>query len=66
MDFEEVIFTRKSVRSFQDKEISQEILNNMMEAARLSPSFQNRQCWRFIVVKDKKLIGDLALRSGII
>ena len=61
MDFEEVIFTRKSVRSFQDKEISQEILNNMMEAARLSPSFQNRQCWRFIVVKDKKLISDLAL-----
>ena len=66
MDFEEVIFTRKSVRSFQDKEISQEILNNMMEAARLSPSFQNRQCWRFIVVKDKKLISDLALRSGMI
>jgi nitroreductase len=61
VDFEEVIFTRKSVRSFQDKEISQEILNNMMEAARLSPSFQNRQCWRFIVVKDKKLISDLAL-----
>lgn len=66
MEFEEVIFTRKSVRSFQDKEISQEILNNMMEAARLSPSFQNRQCWRFVVVKDKKLISDLALRSGMV
>ncbi len=66
MEFDEVIISRKSVRSFQDKEISEEILNTMMEAARLSPSFQNRQCWRFIVVKNKKIIKNLALRSGII
>lgn len=66
MEFDEVIISRKSVRSFQEKEISEEILNNMMEAARLSPSFQNRQCWRFIVVRDKKIIKDLALRSGMI
>ena len=66
MEFDELIISRKSVRSFQEKEISQEILNNMMEAARLSPSFQNRQCWRFIVVRDRKIINDLALRSGMI
>ena len=66
MEFDEVIISRKSVRSFQDKEISEEILNNMMEAARLSPSYQNRQCWRFVVVRNKKIIKDLALRSGMI
>lgn len=66
MEFDEVIISRKSVRSFKNKEIPEEILNNMMEAARLSPSFQNRQCWRFIIVRDKKIIKDLALRSGII
>ena len=66
MDFDEVIISRKSVRSFQDIEIPEEILNIMMEAARLSPSFQNRQCWQFIVIKDKKIIKDLALRSGMI
>ncbi len=66
MEFNEVIISRKSVRSFQDKEIPEEILNNMMEAARLSPSFQNRQCWRFVVVRDKNIIKDMALRSGMI
>ncbi|HHE65411.1 MAG TPA: nitroreductase [Bacteroidetes bacterium] len=66
MEFDEVIISRKSVRSFQDKEISEEILNTMMEAARLSPSFQNRQCWRFVVVRDKNIIKDLALRSGMV
>ncbi len=66
MEFDEVLISRKSVRSYQDKEIPEEILNNMMEAARLSPSFQNRQCWRFVVVRDKNIIKDLALRSGMI
>ena len=66
MNFSDVILSRKSVRSFQDKDIPEEILNNMIEAARLAPSFQNRQCWRFIVVRDKNIIKDLALRSGMI
>lgn len=66
MEFDKVIISRKSVRSFRDKEIPEEILNNMMEAARLSPSFQNRQCWRFVVVRDKNIIKDLALKSGMI
>ena len=66
MEFDEVIISRKSVRSFQDKEISEEILTKIVEAARLSPSFQNRQCWRFVVVRDKNIIKDLALRSGMI
>lgn len=66
MEFDDVIFSRKSIRSFQEKEISEKILNNMMEAAQLSPSFQNRQCWHFIVVRDKKIINTLALRSGLI
>ncbi|MEA2095534.1 MAG: nitroreductase family protein [Candidatus Cloacimonadota bacterium] len=66
MEFDEVIISRKSVRSFKNKEIPEEILNHMMEAARLSPSFQNRQCWRFIIVRNKKTIKDLALKSGLI
>jgi len=66
VEFNEVIISRKSVRSFQDKEISEDILNNMMEAARLSPSFQNKQCWRFVVVREKNVIKELALKSGLV
>ena len=63
---EDVIFTRESVRDFKSDPIPDDILEKMILAARLAPSFQNRQCWRYIMVKDKKIIRDLALNSGLI
>jgi len=51
----EVIKKRQSVRSYQDKEIPEEILQQILEAGRLAPSACNNQPWKFIVVKDKKL-----------
>lgn len=66
MEFENVILSRKSIRSFIDKEIPSQILGKIMEAARLSPSFQNRQCWRFIVVRNENTKKKLALKSGLI
>ena len=51
----EAIRKRQSVRSYQDKEIPQEILQQILEAGRLAPSAKNTQSWKFIVVKDKDL-----------
>ena len=54
MNFLDVIFSRKSVRSFQDKKIPDDLLEQILEAGRLAPSWQNKQCWQFIVIKNKK------------
>ena len=51
----EIIRKRQSVRSYQDKEIPEEILQEILEAGRLAPSASNRQSWKFIVVKDEHL-----------
>jgi len=51
----EAIKKRQSVRSYQDKEIPEEILQQILEAGRLAPSASNRQGWKFIVVKDENL-----------
>jgi len=51
----EAIKKRQSVRSYQDKEIPEEILQEILEAGRLAPSAKNTQSWKFIVVKDKSL-----------
>ena len=51
----EAIKKRQSVRSYQDKEIPEEILQQILEAGRLAPSACNNQPWKFIVVKDKRL-----------
>jgi len=51
----EAIKKRQSVRSYQDKEISEDVLQQVLEAGRLAPSANNKQHWKFIVVKDEDL-----------
>lgn len=66
MNCKETILTRKSIRSFQNKPIPQEIITDMIEAARLSPSTQNRQPWRFVILTQQDKIKDMALHCGLI
>jgi len=66
MEFTEVLFSRRSVRSFSQKPISEKELETILEAGRVAPSFQNRQCWRFVVVRKEEIRRQLALKSGLI
>ena len=52
MDVYEAVSTRKSVLAFQDKDVPEDIILRLLEAARLAPSAGNRQEWRFVVVRD--------------
>ncbi len=54
MDFYDVIRTRRSIRSFRTDNIEDQVLNRVLDAARVAPSGSNRQPWRFIVVKDRE------------
>lgn len=53
--FLEGLKARRSVRKFQDKPVSQETLQTLMEAVQWSPSWANTQCWEVVVVKDPAL-----------
>ena len=66
MEFIEVIKTRHSIRNFLDKSIPKNILAEILEAGRLAPSAQNRQCWQFVVIEEKQVIKSLALKSGLV
>lgn len=59
MDFYEVIKKRKSVRAYKKDPIPDEVLNRIMETARIAPSAKNIQPWKFIIVKDPKVIDEL-------
>ena len=56
----DVIKARASIRSYKDKPIPKQALLDILEAARLAQSADNRQPWEFIVITDpvikKKLI----------
>jgi len=59
MDFFTVIEKRVSVRNFSEKEVEDEKIKKILTAAQKAPSWQNRQPWHFIVVKDKELINKI-------
>jgi len=48
----EIIKGRRSIRRYQDREIPEEDLNQILKAIRWSPSWANTQCWEVIVIKD--------------
>jgi len=53
MEVMQAIRKRKSIRAYLDKSVEDEKLELILQAARLAPSANNRQEWRFIVVRDK-------------
>ena len=60
MDIEKAIKTRRSVRAYKPEEVSKKKLEKVLEAGRLAPSARNLQEYKFVVVRDKKKIEDLA------
>ncbi len=64
MDVFEAIRRRKSVRAFLDRDVPDEMVLALLDAARLAPSASNRQEWRFVVVRDATLRKQLADAAG--
>ncbi len=55
MEFYDVIRTKRSVRKFKNDAIPEEVLNRVLDAARIAPSGHNTQPWRYVIVKDPDL-----------
>jgi nitroreductase len=47
------IMTRRSVRKYSTKKITDTILRKILEAAMNAPSANNQQAWQFVVVRDR-------------
>ena len=60
MDFSELIHKRQSDRKYAPKPVAREHILKCLEAARLAPSACNSQPWKFIVVDDRGLLGEIS------
>lgn len=60
MEVFEAIRKRRSIRKYFDKQVEEEKIMKILEAARWAPSARNTQPWQFIVVKDKERRKELA------
>ena len=50
MDIFQVIRNRRSIRKYKDTPVEWEKIKQLLDAARLAPSWKNMQCWRFLVL----------------
>ena len=60
MDAFECIITRVSVRSYEKKDVPNELIGQLLESAVRAPSAGNVQPWEFIVIDDRKIIEQIA------
>jgi nitroreductase len=65
--FHELVKNRRSVRRYLEKSVNREDILACLEAARLAPSAENVQPWRFLVIDDTEIKSRLAAEafSGI-
>ncbi|MCK5660454.1 MAG: nitroreductase family protein, partial [Methanosarcinales archaeon] len=59
-DILELIRSRRSVREFGAEEITDGMVDDLLEAARWAPSGLNNQPWKFVVVKDTGTIKEIS------
>jgi nitroreductase len=54
------LMSRRSIRLFEDREVSDELIRRILDVARYAPSAKNSQPWEFVVVKDEEIRKRLA------
>lgn len=68
MSFDDVVFSRRSIRKFEDKDVSFDLILEIVKAGISAPSAHNRQPWKVKVVsgvvKDE-IYSSLILKSDL-
>jgi coenzyme F420-0:L-glutamate ligase/coenzyme F420-1:gamma-L-glutamate ligase len=63
-DLATLLKSRRSVRAFQARPVSRELIEQILEAARWAPSPHGRQPWRFVVLTRQAVKEQLAESMG--
>jgi len=56
METLDAIQTRRSIRKFTDKAVSDQLIEKILRSGMTAPSAANQQPWHFIVIRDKKIL----------
>jgi len=59
MDQIDIILTRRSIRKYKKKPISDKLIKELLDAGVSAPSAGNQQPWQFIIIDDRKLLDGL-------
>lgn len=59
-NFLELAASRRSIRKYEERDIPIEDIEYFINAAVNAPSGHNSQCWRFVAIKDKSIMNQIA------
>lgn len=59
-EFLKIIYTRRSVREYSEKDIDNESIEKIIRAAVQAPSARNSQPWHFIIIRNKETLTQLS------
>ena len=59
-DMFSLIKKRRSIRKFKNRKVEKEKIDQIIQAALLSPSSKNNNPWKFIVVEDRDVLSKLS------
>ena len=59
MDAMDAILSRRSIREYTPEPVTEEVMNELLEAAMSAPSSHNRQPWHFVVINDRGILAEI-------
>lgn len=63
-DLMDIIRQRRSIRVYQERDISPTTIHGILEAVQWSPSWANTQCWEVVVVRNPEMKRELSKVVG--
>ncbi len=63
MDIKEAIYTRRSIRAYENKPVDPGLVRQVIEAAVQAPCGMGIEPWKFAVIQDREILADLSSRT---
>lgn len=63
MDIKQAIYTRRSIRAYQNKPVDKALIEQCIDAAVQAPTAMNSQPWAFAVITDAAILKDISDRT---
>ncbi len=59
MDTLDAIHSRRSIRTYLDQPVPEELVQKLLAAAMQAPSARNQQPWQFVVIDDRAILAKI-------
>jgi nitroreductase len=63
MELKEAIYTRRSIRAYENKPVDRGLVQQLIDAAVQAPCAMGIQSWEFAVIQDAGVLADLSSRT---